>query len=146
MKKLFLLGAFVATIFSAQAGFSQCAAPCAQPCEQPCNDQPVGDCYCKYVRYEACPYTIPRCVEEQIPYTRRCCRYVPQYYQVQKCRYVPEYYSVTCCRQVPEYFDVCETKTCKKIIQEPACRYVPRYYWKHECQAPAAAPCAPCGQ
>src|SRR5947209_5537823 len=67
------------------------------PPEQPC-EQPVNDCYCKYVRYKPCYYTVNRCIEEQVPCQRQCCRYVPKYYQVQRCRYVPQYYCETCCR------------------------------------------------
>lgn len=149
MKKLCLLGAFLFSIFAAQTGFSNCGGPACggQPSfgggDQGCGcEQPTGECICKYVTYQACPYTIPRCVEEQVPYCRKCCRWVPQYYQVQKCRYVPEYYSVTCCRQVPEYYDVQECRTVRRVVCEPACRYIPRYYWKRECQ-PCQQSCQP---
>lgn len=148
MKKLCLMGAFLFSIFAAQTGFSYgggcCGAPC---CDQPANDcgceEKTGECVCRYVRWQACPYTIQRCVQEQVPYCRRCCRMVPQYYEVQKCRYVPEYYSVTCCRQVPEYYDVQECRTVCRTVCEQACNYVPRYYWKRECQ-PCGQQCAPC--
>lgn len=129
MKKLFLIGAFLFSIFTVQNVFSQECAPVQAPCE----DQPCGECWCRYVHYKPCYYTTKRCVEEQIPCTKRCCRFVPQYYQVQRCRYVPEYYSETRCRQVPEYYDVQETRCCKKTICEPQCRYVPQFYWKRTC-------------
>ena len=132
MKKIFamftcLLGVFAVSNGYSQDGCSPCAAPCAQP---------TGECYCKYVEYQACPYTTTQCVEEKIDCPRRCCRYVPQYYQVQCCRYVPQYYSVTKCRQVPEYYTVMDCKTRCKRICIPQCRYVPRYYWKAECKQP----------
>ncbi|MFZ0564823.1 MAG: hypothetical protein WAM28_01320 [Chlamydiales bacterium] len=106
-----------------------------QGCEPQCPpDQPTGEGYCKYVRYDLqCDYT-KRCVEEQIPCTRKCYRQVPEYYTVQKCkqrtesycepvqkcRYVPDYYTVPVqkCRYVPEYYTVDVQK----------CRYVPQYY------------------
>lgn len=152
MKKLCLLGAFLFSIFTAQ-GFAQCGsgscAPCGDSCATtPCCpqvcDQGTGECYCKYVRYNPCPYSVTRCYQEQIPYTVKCCRSVPQYYPIQKVRYVPEYYTVTGCRQVPEYYDVQKSYCVTRSYQEPHCRYVPTYYWKHECQQ-CAAPCAPCG-
>ncbi len=131
----FLLGVFAIPSLSAQGN-------CGAPCEQPC-----GECYCKYVRYEPCCYNKKRCVEECIPCSKKCCRYVDQYYNVQRCRYVPQYYTVQvqkcryvpeyyceqkCCK-VPEYYDVQQYKTCKKTICEPCTTYVPRYYWKREC-------------
>lgn len=109
-------------------------ACCQQECppDAPC-EQPVGDCWCKYVTYKPCYYTTKRCVEEQVPCTKKCCRMVPQYYEVQRCKYVPQYYTETCCRQVPEYYDVQEFKCCKKWVCDQHCKYVPQYYWKHIC-------------
>lgn len=133
-----LIGVFaVSNVEAACGGCNTCATPC---CDTPC-DQPCGECYCKYVHYQACPYTVKQCVCEQVPCPRRCCRYVPQYYQVQRCRYVPEYYSVQCCRQVPEYYEVCDYKTRRKTICIPQCRYVPRFYWKQECGCANQTPC-----
>lgn len=145
LKKIGFFGALLMGIFIFPSLYAQCGAP-ACPCDEPC-----GECYCKYVRYETrcCPQK--RCVEECIPCTKRCCRYVPEYYnvqrcryvpqyycvQVQKCRYVPEYYCEQKCRYCPEYYDVCSYKTCKKTICEPSYSYVPRYYWKKQC--------SPCG-
>jgi hypothetical protein len=145
MKKLFLIGAFLLGIFSVNGYslgfFGGGGGDC---CPQPCG-QPTGECYCLYVDYQPCYYTTKRCIEEQIPCSRRCCRMVPQYYQVQRCRYVPEYYCDTQCRYVPEYYDVPETKCCKRIICEPQCRYVPRYYWKHVCaDQNSLSPVNPC--
>lgn len=144
MKKLCLMGAFLFSIFTAQTVYSQdCCAPCAPPCDSPCDER-TGECFCRYVHYEACPYTTKRCVTETIPCSRRCCQMVPQYYPVQRCRMVPEYYTVSCCRQVPVYYDVPECKYVNRVICEPACRYCPRYYWKRECQPCAnPAPCCP---
>ncbi len=103
------------------------------PADHPCEDQACNDCWCRYVHYEPCYYTTKRCVEEQIPCKKRCCRYVPKYYQVQRCRYVPQYYTETCCRQEREYYDVDECKTCQKWVCDQHCKYVPKYYWKHVC-------------
>ncbi len=128
MKKFLLLGAFLLTVFTVQKGYSQ--GCCDTSC---CEEQACNECYCLYVRYEPCYYNTKRCIEEQIPCCKRCCRYVPKYYQVQRCRYVPEYYTETCCKQECEYYDVQEYKTCKKTICEPQCKYVPKYYWKHTC-------------
>ncbi len=102
-------------------------------CEPACCEQPCNDCYCRFVRYEACPYTTKRCVEECIPCKKKCWRMVPQYYEVQRCRYVPQYYTETCCRQVRECYEVDDVKVCKRVICEPQCRYVPKYYWKRVC-------------
>jgi hypothetical protein len=145
MKKLCLMGAFLFSIFAAQNVYSDngcCPPSCGSPC-----DTSTGECYCKYVTYDACPYTIPRCVSEQIPYTVKHCRMVPQYYPVQQCRMVPEYYTVTACRQVPEYYETQHCRTVYRTVCEQACRYVPRYYWKHECGCPSTGCCpspAPC--
>lgn len=103
-----------------------CPADC--PADAPCND-----CWCLYVHYKPCYYTTQRCVEEQIPCKKTCCRYVPQYYEVQRCRQVPEYYTETCCCQVPEYYEVDDCKTCQKMVCDQHCEYVPEYYWKHIC-------------
>jgi hypothetical protein len=124
------------------AGDQCCEQPQAAPCDQACND-----CWCLYCHYEPCYYTTKRCVEEQIPCKKKCCRMVPQYYQVQRCKYVPQYYCETCCRQVPEYYDVDYCKTCKKWVCDQHCKYVPKYYWKHTCGANGgSADCAPCQQ
>lgn len=131
MKKLFLIGAFLFSVFAGQSAYSQCC-PTAQPCDRPC-DQPCNECWCLYVHYEPCYYNTKRCVEEQIPCTRKCCRMVPRYYQVQRCRYVPEYYTETRCCQECEYYQVNDCRTCKRVICEPQCKYVPKYYWKHSC-------------
>lgn len=155
MKKLFLIGAFLLGIFSIKGAYAQdwrqaCGQPCGQACDQACNqpcDSAVGECYCLYVHYQPCYYNTTKCIEEQVPYTRKCCRYVPQYYQVQRCRYVPQYYTETYCRQVPEYYDVQEYRCCKRNVCEQKCTYVPRYYWKHECRSNGnTGSCAPCGQ
>lgn len=137
MKKLFLIGAFLLGLFTVQNIYSQ--EPLVNYGNAPCEDQPCGECWCRYVRYTPCYYTTKRCVEEQVPCCKKCCRYVPQYYSVQCCRYVPQYYPVQRCRYVPEYYDVQEYKCCKKTICEPCCKYVPKYYWKRTC-APQCAP------
>jgi hypothetical protein len=139
MKKLFQLGAIICGLLFAQGAFADMAynqggndGCCQQDC--PCADQAVQqDCWVKYCHMEPCYYTTCRCVEERIPCTRRCCRYVDQQYEVTKCRYVPQYYCVTCCRKVPEYYDVPDCKVCKRYVNDQHCRYVPKYYWKHVC-------------
>lgn len=152
MKKLFLLGASLFSILGGSSLFAACGAGgCGAPVapmpapvsydKSACGEQPTGDCVCKYVRYEPCYYNTTRCVEEQVPCTKRCCKYVPEYYQVQRCRYVPEYYCETKCRQVPQYYDVCEYKTCKKYVCEPQCTYKPVYYWKRTCNTGCAPTC-----
>lgn len=105
----------------------------ACPQDHPCADMPTNDCWCLWVRYKPCYYQTKRCIEEQIPCKRRCCRYVDRYYQVERCRYVPEKYCETVCRKEPEYYDVDECKTCKRWVCDQQCRYVPEYYWKHTC-------------
>ena len=153
MKKLLQIGTvffclIMTSAFAQDAGCCPCpqgnAAPTAQdngqdytsqeaaPGEHAC-DQPVNDCWCKYVRYNPCYYYTKRCVQDCIPCQRTCCRMVPQYYQVQKCRYVPQYYCEQACRQVPEYYTVCETKTSNRMVCDKHCRWVPQYYWKHTC-------------
>lgn len=160
MKKLFLIGASLFGILAAQTGFSMGFGGfggsncCAPSCPSPCCDQPTNECYCRYVRYQPCYFNTTRCIEEQIPYTRKCCRQVPRYYQVQRCRYisVPQYYTETCCRPECEFYDVQECRTCKRYVCEPQCTYKPVYYWKHtcgdncapNCSAPSCGPsCAP---
>jgi hypothetical protein len=130
MKKLFLFGALLFGAFSLQNAYAQgCCDPCGcSPCDQPC-----GDCFCKYVHYEPYYYNTYSCVTEEVPTSRTCCRYVPQYYQVPKCRYVPEYYSVTCCQYVPEYYEVPDCYYVQRTICNPQCTYYPCYYWRHEC-------------
>lgn len=137
MKKLVLMAVAVMGLFGMTQGF-------AQGYDNGCCEQPTGQCYCQYVTYDACPYTVKRCVQECYTVNRQCCNYVPQYYQVQRCRYVPEYYCETKCRYVPNYYCVPETRTCNRVVCEPRCNYVPRYYWKCENQcAPCAPACAP---
>lgn len=140
MKKLFLIGAFLLGIFTVQNAYSQQYGQI--PGGDPCCEQATGQCYCLFVRYEPSYYTTRRCVDEQIPCTKKCCRMVPQYYEVQRCRYVPEYYCETKCRMVPEYYDVPDTKCCKRVICEPQCQYIPRYYWKYVCGD--SSPCPTC--
>lgn len=97
-------------------------------------EEPVGDCYCLYRRYKACPYYTCNC--EYCPkysYTR-CCRQVPQNYCVTRCRMVPQYYQEQCCRQVPQYYYTCQCTHCPKYTYTKCCRYVPEYYYKHECK------------
>lgn len=105
----------------------------ACPEDHPCEDQPCNDCWCLYCRYEPCYYCTKRCVEEQVPCKKKCCRMCPKYYEVTRCRYVPQYYTETICRQEPEYYEVDDCKTCKRWISERHCKYVPKYYWKHTC-------------
>lgn len=146
MKKLFIIGASLLSIFTAQGAFASCGAGfCGNNmgpgcCDDGCPpDQPTNECFCRFVRYQPCYYTTKRCIEEQIPCTKKCCRWIPQYYQVQKCRYVPQYYCETHCRQVCDYYDVPDCRTVRRVICEPQVTYVPRYYWKHTC----ATPCCP---
>lgn len=112
------------------------------PADHPCEDQPCNDCWCLYVHYEPCYYQTKRCVEEQIPCKKKCCRMCDKYYEVQRCRMVPEYYTETICRQEPEYYEVDDCKTCTKWVCDQHCKYVPKYYWKHVCgQEGCNAPC-----
>ena len=143
MKKLFQLGAVFFCIlmytvphicscmscqlFSTGQVIEDNVCPPEGPCGEAC------ECWCKCVRYKPCYYTTKRCVEECIPCTKRCCRYIDKTYEVQKCRYVPEYYCETKCCKVPEYYDVQDYKTCKKWVCDRHCKYVPEYYWKHTC-------------
>lgn len=166
MKKMIQMGALFLSLLVTQFGFSQDAAygyanstapqggnviydnsPGADgACPQ---EQATGNCWCLYVKYEPCYYCTQRCVEEQIPCTKRCCRQVPKYYEVQRCKMVPEYYTETCCKYCTEYYDVPDTKCCKKWVSDQHCKYVPKYYWKHTCgdnsgcNVPAPAGC--CG-
>lgn len=149
MNKLLQIGALVCCMMFASTAFAQDAANCCPPAqdqccpaEHPAEGQSTGDCWCKMVRYKPCYYTTKRCVEEQIPCTKTCCRMVPKYYEVQRCRYVPQYYCETCCRNEPEYYQVPDCKTCKKWVCDQHCQYVPEYYWKHTCgDANCTTPC-----
>lgn len=132
MKKWFVIGAFLCGILGAQTMFAGNMNMNGSGSGQ-CCDEPTGECYCKYVRYEPCYYNTYRCEDEWIPCEKKCCRYVDEEYEVQKCRYVPEYYTVKCCRKVPEYYCTTEHKCRKKQICEPQCKYVPKTYWKHSC-------------
>jgi hypothetical protein len=112
------------------------------PEEHPCGETATGECWCMYCCYEPCYYTTRRCVTEEIPCKKCCCRYVDKYFEVQKCRMVPEYYCETCCKQEPEYYEVDDCKTCEKWVCDQHCKYVPRYYWKHVCgQEGCPSPC-----
>lgn len=147
MKKLLQVGAILLGVLVAQVGFAAEPQPAQEqvyhdqdmsaqgccPADAPCADQATNECWCKYVHYEPCYYTTRRCVEEQIPCKRKCCRYVDKYYEVQRCRMVPQYYTETCCRKEPEYYYVDECKTCKKWVCDQHCKYVPTYYWKRTC-------------
>lgn len=103
------------------------------PEDHPCPDQALNDCWCLYVHYEPCYYTTQRCVEEQIPCTKKCWRKVPRYYEVKKCKMVPQYYCETRCKYENECYEVADTKCCKKVVCDTHCKYVPKYYWKHVC-------------
>lgn len=148
MKKLFQLGTIFLGILMTQGAYcdnysrsdyneGQCC-----PEDHACPDQACNDCWCLYAHYEPCYYTTKRCVEEQIPCTKKCYRCVPKYYQVQRCRYVPQYYTETCCRQERECYEVEDCKTVKKWVCDQHCKYVPKYYWKHICGDPTCnSPC-----
>jgi hypothetical protein len=117
-------------------GYSNNGEACSNgacPADHACEDQACNDCWSLYCHYEPCYYNVKRCVEEQVPCKKRCCRMCPKYYEVTRCRYVPQYYTETICRQEPEYYDVDDCKTCKRWICERQCKYVPQYYWKHIC-------------
>lgn len=101
-------------------------------CDTAC-DQPVNDCWCRYVHWQPCYYQTTRCVEEQVPCQKNCCRMVPKYYQVQRCKMVPEYYTETVCRNEPEYYCVPDCQTVTRTVCDTHCKYVPQYYWKHTC-------------
>jgi hypothetical protein len=162
MKKLLQLGAILCSFLITQSLYSQNngdynndyaanGAPAAAvagnqggcPEDHPCGDQAVGDCWCLYVHYEPCYYQTKRCVEEQIPCKKRCCRMVERQCEVQRCRMVPEYYTETACYQEPEYYEVDDCKTCKKWVCDQHCEYVPKYYWKHVCGQPDCGTACP---
>lgn len=115
-----------------------------QPCPQP--EQPTGDCWCMYCKYEPCYNKCWRCIEEPRCHQVKRCRYVPKYYEVQRCRYVPQYYTETICRSEPEYYCDTVTTTCKRWVCDTKCSYKPRYYWKRVCNANVApeAPASGC--
>ncbi len=158
MKKLFIIGASLLSIFTAQGAFAGCCGTsacgdvgygggndcgaCQSDCGSPC-DQPTNNCYCQYVRYQPYYYSTKRCVQECVPCSKKCCRWVPQYYQVQRCRYVPEYYCETRCKQVCEYYDVPDCKYYNRVICEPQCTYIPQYYWKYSCGNNCGTGCCP---
>lgn len=139
MKKILQLGAFLFAVLIAQYSYAQsydsgCGnGRCGQEAQQ-CCDQPCGECWCKFVRYDPCYYNCWRC--EDCPRTckQRCCRYVPQYYQVQRCRWVPQYYCQTVCCSQPQYYYVDRCINCKKWVCDRKCQYIPRYYYKQCCQ------------
>lgn len=140
MKRFLQLFTIMFGIFALQNGYSVeavrpqgYAVDQACPADHPCEDQKCNDCWQKYCHYEPCYYTTKRCVEEQIPCKKRCCRMVPKYYEVKKCRMVPEYYTETKCCQEPEYYEVDDCKTVKKVVCDQHCKYVPKYYWKRVC-------------
>lgn len=130
---LFTVNAYAENGNNAQPVPVQANANGGCPADHPCEDQACNDCWCLYCHYEPCYYNTRRCIEEQVPCKRKCCRYVDRYYQVQRCRYVPQYYTETCCKKEPEYYEVDECKTCKRWVCEQQCQYVPKYYWKHIC-------------
>lgn len=155
MKKLLqiaiLLGGFFITghCFAAggYAGSFQGSGYASQPSGSDCCpvDQPTGECWCRFVHYQPCPYKTWQCVNEPVYYCKTNCRKVPQYYQVQKCRYVPSYYCETKCRYVPEYYQTQHCTYRKKYLCEEKCRYIPRYYIKKVCANPCPAVCPqPC--
>lgn len=128
--------------YNSQARGIDYSAQEACPEDHPCQDEACNDCWCMYCHYQPCYYYTQRCVEEQIPCKRRCCRYCPKYYEVQRCRYVPQYYNETYCVNEPEYYYVDECKTCQKWVCDRHCKYVPQYYWKHVCgDASCTTPC-----
>ncbi len=143
MKKFFQIGAVLCALLMSPFAYSQYqdtaggagANATNQQCpeDHPCEDQACNECWCLYCHYEPCYYTTKRCVEEQVPCQKKCCRYVDKYYEVQRCKYVPQYYTETLCRKEPEYYDVTEYKCCKKWVCDKQCKYVPKYYWKHIC-------------
>jgi hypothetical protein len=139
MKKLILMAACAVSMFAVQGvhAWSRQYNNCGQCCEYPC-----GECYCRYVSYQACPYYTTRCVEEKIPCSKTCYRSVPEYFQVTRCRYVPQYYCETKCRPRVECYQVPDCKSCYRTVCDQHCRYIPRYYWKRECK-PTCCPAAP---
>lgn len=140
MNKWFQIGALVCGLLITSFTYADDNAPAqnmnnaqACPAEHPCQDVACNECWCLYCRYEPCYYTTRRCVTEEIPCKKKCCRYVDKYYEVQRCRYVPQYYTETCCRKEPEYYEVDDCKTCQRWVCDQQCKYVPKYYWKHIC-------------
>lgn len=142
---LVLCGLSLAASAYSQSCFDQPQAPlegtyvvnapnacCDTRADAPC-DQPVNDCWCRYVHWQPVYYKTARCVEEQVPCEKTCCRMVPKYFEVQRCKYVPEYYTETYCRYEPEYYCVPDCKTSYKTVYDQHCKYVPQYYWKHSC-------------
>jgi len=114
------------------------------PQDHPCEDQKLNECWCLYCHYEPQQYTVKRCVQEQVPCTKKCTRMVPKYYEVQRCKYVPQYYTETLCKQEVECYEEPDTKCVTREVCETKCKYVPRYYWKHVCgndQCAAQQPC-----
>lgn len=118
-------------------GQNQGQANAGCPQDHACGDQEVGECWCLMVHYEPRCYTTQRCVEEQIPCTKKCWRKVPQCYEVQKCKMVPEYYTETCTKYVDECYEVPDCKTVKKMVCDEHVEYCPSYYWKHICENPS---------
>ncbi len=159
MKNLLTLGAVIVGLFTisganAQCGNGGCGAP-AQACAQPCapSEQPTGDCWCKFVRYNPSYYSVPRCVEERIPCTKKACRMITKTYDVKKCRMVPEYFTETYCYQEPEYYDVPDCKIVQRTVYDQKVKMIPEYFWKQTCNNPCAAAqpapapaCSPCGR
>lgn len=143
MKMLLKLSAIVCGLFLASSAFADGGACCAAQQPDNCQDQATGECWCKYVHWEACPYTTSRCVEVQVPCQRQCCRYVPRYCEVQCCRWVPQYCTVACCCYEPEYYCAPDCKTCTQTVCDTHCRYVPQCYWKKVCCQSEV--CAPAG-
>lgn len=92
-------------------------------------------CYELFVHYEPCCYTTCSYVEEQVPYQKRCMRYVDKLYEVRRYRYVPEYYNVTIVQREPEYYLVEETKPCVRRVEHVEYGCTPQYYWKPVCYA-----------
>ena len=136
MKMLLKLSVVVCGLFLATNLSAQCcgAAPtaCAAPMEEAC-DQPTGDCWCRYVHWQACPYTTSRCIDVPCPCQKQCCRWVPVSCEVECCKYVPQYCTVPACRYECEYFCVPDCKTIQQTVCDQHCKYVPQYYWKHVC-------------
>ena len=122
-----------------------CNTGCDTSCDTGCpSDQPCGDCWCLYCRYQPCYYNQWRCECEPRSVQRRCCRWVPREYEVQRCRYVPQYYCEKCCRYEPEYYCVDQCVQCKKWVCDRQCTYRPCYYYKRVCNSAcnATAYCA----
>jgi len=105
----------------------------ATDCPVACPQVPDTECdeWKLMCHQQPCPYNSWKCVEEQVPCKKQCCRYVPKYYEVDKCRYVPQHYKETYCRYEKENYEVEDSRTCKKWVCEQKCKYTPKYYWKH---------------